>query len=132
MKRLMQSMLLTVLLTATPLCRLIRAQNLVASSSAIAKVKDDIAKRLRNGLTNVTVKLRNGKLLKGRLTQTSETMFTLKEEKTRNHHDISYVDVFKLSGSDGLSRGTKFGILTSILAGAGVIGILMSVRHTGP
>ena len=129
MKRLLQSMLLTVVLIAAPLSRLVRAQNLTASSSAFSRVKDDIAKRLKNGLTAVTVKLRNGSVLKGRITEKSETMFTLREDKTRNNHDISYVDVSRIRGSGRLSQGAKFGILTSILAGSVLLGALMSLKH---
>ena len=68
MKRLLQSTLLTLVLIAAPLSRLVRAQNLTASSAAFFRVKDDIAKRLRNGLTAVTVRLRNGNVLRGRIT----------------------------------------------------------------
>ena len=129
MNKLFQSMLLTFVLFYTPLSRLVSAQNLNAASSAFVRVKDDIGRRLKNGLTNVSVKLRNGKELKGRITQTSETMFTLREDKTRNNHDISYVDVFKIRGTGGLSQGAKLGILTSIISGAGVLGLLISLRH---
>jgi small nuclear ribonucleoprotein (snRNP)-like protein len=128
MKRLLQSMLLTLVLIAAPLSRLVRAQSLAASSSAFARVKDDIGKRLKDGLTNVTVKLRNGTVLKGRITEKSETMFTLREAKTRNNRDISYVDVSRIRGG-GLSRGAKFGILTSIIAGSVLLGALMSLKH---
>jgi small nuclear ribonucleoprotein (snRNP)-like protein len=124
-------MLLTLVLIVTPLCRLVRAQQLAAGSVAISKVKADVAKRLKNGFANVTVKLRNGSELRGRITQTSETMFTLKEDKTRNHRDISYVDVFRIKGG-GLSQGAKFGILTSIITGSVVLGILMSLKSPAP
>jgi small nuclear ribonucleoprotein (snRNP)-like protein len=127
MKKLLQSTLLTLVLIVTPLCRLVRAQQLAASAAAMSKVKADIAKRLKNGFTNVTIKLRNGSELRGRITQTSETMFTLKEDKTRNRHDISYVDVFRIRGG-GLSQGAKLGILTSIISGSVVFGVLMSLK----
>jgi small nuclear ribonucleoprotein (snRNP)-like protein len=128
MKRLLQSTLLTLVLITAPLSRLVRAQSLSAGASAFARVKEDIARRLKKGMTNVTVKLRNGNVLKGRLTEKSETMFTLREDKTRNNHDISYVDVYKIKGSGELSRGAKFSILTSIIAGSGLLGLLMSLK----
>ena len=129
MKKLLQSTLLTVVMIAAPLTRLVRAQSLTASSAAFSRVKDDIAKRLKNGLTAVTVRLRNGNVLKGRVTAKSETMFTLREDKTRNNRDISYVDVSKIKESGTLSHGAKLGILTSIIGGSVLLGALMSLKH---
>jgi len=129
MKRLLHSTLLTLVMITAPLTRLARGQNLTAGSAAFARVKDDIAKRLKDGLTAVTVRLRNGDVLKGRITEKSETMFTLKEDKTRNNRDISYVEVSKINGSGRLSQGAKLGILTSIIGGSVLLGALMSLKH---
>jgi small nuclear ribonucleoprotein (snRNP)-like protein len=128
MKRLLQSALLTFMLIVAPLSRLVRAQNLTESTSAFAKIKTDIIKRLKDGLTNVTVKLRNGSELKGRITQRSETMFTLREDKTLHNRDIGFGDVSRIR-SGRLSQGAKLSILTSIIAGSVVLGALMSLKN---
>ena len=97
---------------------------------AAVKIKTDIARRLRNAKANVTVKLRNGSELKGRITLAAENMFTLRE-KTGTNRDISYVDVMKVKGQ-GLSKGAKFGILTAIVSGALIIGALISLKNFDP
>ena len=104
--------LLMLALTFSTVRRAAVAQQQVTDPSVV-RIKTDIAKRLRNEKTNVTVRLRNGSELKGRITQAAENMFTLKE-KTGTQRDISYTDVTKVKGR-GLSKGAKFGILTGIL-----------------
>jgi len=131
MKRLLQSALLTFMLIVAPLSRLARAQNLSENTSAFTKIKADIAKRLKNGLTSVTVRLRNGSELKGRITQRSETMFTLREDKTWHNRDISFDDVSRIR-SGRLSQGAKLSILTSIIAGSVLLGALMSLKNPQP
>lgn len=97
----------------------------------VERIKTDIARRFRDGKTNLTVRLRNGSELKGRLTQAAENMFTLREKKTGAQRDISYADVSRVSGQ-GLSKGAKFGILTGIVAGAVIIGALISLKNFDP
>jgi sRNA-binding regulator protein Hfq len=97
---------------------------------AVESIKIDIARRLRDAKTNVTVRLRNGSELKGRLTQAAENMFSIRE-KSGAHRDISYADVSRVRGQ-GLSKGAKFGILTGIIAGAVIIGALISLKNTDP
>ena len=48
----------------------------------VGKIKTDIARRFRDEKTNVTIRLRNGSELKGRITQAAENMFTLKEKNS--------------------------------------------------
>ena len=97
---------------------------------SVVKVRTDVERRLRDEKTNVTVRLRNGSELKGRITKAAENMFTIKE-KTGTQRDISYSDVRKVNGR-GLSKGAKFGILTGILAGAVIIGALVSMKNFDP
>ena len=99
------------------------------STAAIARMKTTIA-RLSNGGT-VTLTLRDGSKLKGRITQTAENMFTLKEANKRFSRDLHYTDVLKVN-TGGLSRGAKFGILTAIFTGAAVLGALISLKHSDP
>jgi len=121
-------LMLALILSSVPAAALAQQQ---LTGSSLAKLKTDIATRLRNAKTDVTVRLRNGSELKGRITQAAENMFTLKEKSTRSERTISYADVTKLSGR-GLSKGAKFGILTGIVAGAVIIGALISLKNIDP
>lgn len=106
------------------------AQQLSADPSVV-KIKTDIARRLRDEKTTVTVRLRNGSEVKGRITEAAENMFTVKEKKNGTRRDISYADVMKVNGRS-LSKGAKFGIITGIVAGAFIIGALISLRNFDP
>ena len=129
MNKLMPVLLMLALILA-PVPRSALAQQQL-TDPGVVKLKSDIARRLRNNKTNVTVRLRNGSELKGRITQAAENMFSLKEKNTGTQRDISYADVTKVNGR-GLSKGAKFGILTGILAGAVIIGALISLRNFDP
>ena len=97
----------------------------------VVKIKTDVARRIRTEQTLVTVRLRNGSELKGRITQAAENMFTLKEKNSGAHRDIAYEDVTKVKGN-GLSKGAKFGILTALVSGAVIIGALISLKRFDP
>lgn len=97
----------------------------------VVKIKTDVAGRIRTEKTLVTVRLRNGSELKGRITQAAENMFTLKEKNTGAHRDIAYEDVTRVKGN-GLSKGAKFGILTALVSGAVIIGALISLKKFDP
>jgi len=127
MSKLMSGVLMLVLVVF-PVRRAALAQQRLADSSVI-RIKTDIAKRLRDARTSVTVRLRDGSELKGRITQAAENMFTLKQKN--NQRDISYADVTKVKGQ-GLSKGAKFGILTGIISGAVIIGALISLKNFDP
>jgi len=131
MNKLLRSIPLAVMLILAPIGRIVRSQQLTASDADANRIKTEIVRRVKNQNPNVTIRLRNGNELKGRITGTSENMFTLKEESTRHHRDINFSDVVKVKGG-GLSRGAKFGILTGILAGSVLIGALMSLKHSDP
>ena len=128
MKKLMPVLLMFALALST-VPRVVFAQRLVKPTAV--KIKTDIARRLRDEKTNVSIRLRNGSELAGRITQAAENMFTLKENKTGANRHISYEDVMRLKGR-GLSKGAKFGILTGILAGAVIIGALISLKNLDP
>ena len=129
MKTLMPVLLMLALsLSVVPNAALAQ-QNLTTPS--VGKIKTDIARRLRDEKTDVTIRLRNGSELKGRITQAAENVFSLKEKKTGIKHDINYADVAKVQGK-GLSKGAKFGILTGILAGAVIIGAIVSMKNFDP
>ena len=120
---------LVLALVLSPVRRSALAQKLTEPGAE--KIKTNIVRRLRDEKTNVIVKLRNGSEVKGRITQAAENMFTLKENKTGTNRHISYEDVMRVKGR-GLSKGAKFGILTGILAGAVIIGALISLKNLDP
>ena len=122
--------LLTMVLVLCPVRRAALAQQKLTGSS-VERIKTEIARRFRDEKTNVTLRLRNGSELKGRITAAAENMFTLKERNTGFKRDINYLDVTKVKGQ-GLSNGAKFGILTGILAGAVIIGALISLKDFDP
>ncbi len=128
MNKLMSVLLMLALIPST-VRRAALAQQIV--DPTVATIKTDIARRLRSEKTNVTVRLRNGSELKGRITQAAENMFTLREKSTGTHRDLSYADVTKVKGR-GLSKGAKFGILTGIVTGAVIIGALISLKNFDP
>jgi sRNA-binding regulator protein Hfq len=129
MKKLMPLLLMLALVLA-PVPRAALAQQQL-TDPAVVKIKTDIARRLRDEKSSVTIRLRNGSELRGRITQAAQNMFTLKEKNTGAQRDISYADVTRVKGR-GLSKGAKFGILTAIVAGAVVIGALISLKDFDP
>ena len=127
MKKLMP-VLLVLALMLSPVRRAVLGQQL--TDPAAVRIKNDIARRLREARTNITVRLRSGTEVKGKITQAAENVFTLQDKKG-THRDISYAEVLKVNGI-GLSKGAKFGILTGIVAGAVIIGALISLKNFDP
>ena len=123
------SLSLTMALLWMSIGSIVSGQQQLTSSTAIARIKKAIVKRCNVG--TVTLTLRNGSKLKGRITQTAENMFTLKEANSRFSHDLHYADVLKVN-TGSLTRGAKFGILTSIFTGTVLLGALISLRHSDP
>ena len=125
----LMSVLLMLALILSPVAGRVFAQQL--TDPGVIKIKTDVTRRLRDDKANVTVRLRNGSELNGRITQAAENMFTLKEKKTGAQRDISYTEVTKVRGR-GLSKGAKLGILTGIITGAVIIGALISLKNFDP
>jgi len=70
------------------------------------KVKTDVESRLNKKEEHVKVKLRSGSQVKGRITQSSATGFTLVEDKTGSRTEIAYTDVSSVEGR-GMSKTKK-------------------------
>ena len=121
--------LLILMLMLSPIARAALAQQL--TDPGAVKIKADVVRRFRDEKRTVTLRLRNGSELTGRITQAAENWFSLKEKTTGAQRDISYADLTKVKGR-GLSKGAKFGILTGIIAGAVIIGALISLKHFDP
>lgn len=126
MRNLLRSIPLTLVLLLVPLTRMVRAQQLSPSQTTM---KNRLIKRANS---NVTIKLRNGTELRGRITGTSENMFRIKEDRSRFSRDINYDDVLQIKNGRGLSRGAKLGILTGIITGTVLIGLLVGMKHPEP
>jgi len=131
MNRLLGSFVMAIGLMLFPVAQLVCGQQQTNDATLQARVKAEIAKRVHSDKSRVTIKLLNGSELKGRITQASENMFTLRQDKTGSQRDISYAEVVNVRGQ-ALSRGAKFGILTAIVAGAVVIGALISLKNFDP
>lgn len=129
MNKLMPVILMLGLLVS-PLRRVVLAQQQLTDPD-VAKIKTEIVRRLRDKKTDVTVSLRNGSELKGRITEAAENRFILKATNNGTQRDLSYADVTRVKGR-GLSKGAKFGILTAIVAGAVIIGALVSMKNIEP
>ena len=130
MKKLL-SLPLALVLVVVSIGRTAFAQQRLTAPTMEARVKAEINKRRNGDQSHVTIELHNGSELKGWITQTSENMFTLREDRTRMHRDINYADVARVKGS-GLSKGAKLGILTAIITGVFVIGVLINQKHFDP
>ncbi len=74
------------------------------TASSISKIKANIQKRGTGEKKRVEVKMRDGKKLKGYLSQVGEDSFTLTDRKTNQSSVIAYRDVAKVKG--GLSGDT--------------------------
>ena len=129
MNKIMPVLLMLALIVSPVPKKAVAQQQL--TDPGVLRIKTDIARRMRIARTTVTVSLRNGSELKGRITQAAENMFTLKENNTGTQRDVSYADVTKVKGN-GLSKGAKFGILTGFIAGAVIIGALISLKNFDP
>ena len=84
--------------------------------NAETKAKAEVVDRLNKKETRVKVKLRNGSEIKGRITQTSESSFTLTDEKSGNRSDIAYTDVVNVEVR-GMSKKKKTFIAVGVAVG---------------
>ena len=113
MKRTLTTLFLAYALILSTFGPTARAQSTL---NAETKAKTEVVNRLNKKETRVKVKLRNGSEMKGRITQSSENIFTLTDEKTGNRSDIAYADVVNVEGR-GMSKKKK----TFIAIGAAVV-----------
>ncbi len=122
---------LALALVLVPLGPLARGQQHLTETTEAVKIKAEVAKRANNKKDRVKIKLRNGSEVKGRITQTSETSFTLTDEKTGARTDIGYDDVSKLQGR-GMSTAKKIGIAAAIGVGVLVIVVVVALKNFDP
>ena len=134
LQKLMVFALALILSLATP-GRVAYAQARSKDAAYTAMVKTEIAKRGTGKRARVAIKLHNGQELKGRIEQSNDSTFTLRDEKTGKSTSVAYSEV-KSVGGLGLSKGKKIGIIAALTMGvAGVViivGILDFKKNFNP
>jgi hypothetical protein len=91
------------------------------------KVKAEVESRFRKKEEHVKVKLRNGSEVRGRITQTSDTGFTVVDDKTHGSTQIAYADVSNVEGR-GMSKKKKTLIITAVVVGVGVTALALAIH----
>ena len=127
----LKSLALAFMLVLTPLAQVARAQTQTAASDQTAKIKAEVAKRIANKKNHVNIDLRNGDKLKGRLEQSDDNKFTLRQDKTGNTIEISYADVLKVKGQ-GLGTGAKIGIAVGVAAVVVAVVVVVALKNFDP
>ena len=88
------------------------------------KIKREVETRLRKKEEHVKVKLRSGSEVKGRITQTSDSGFTVVEDKTGGSSQIAYADVSDVEGR-GMSKKKKGFIIGAVVVGLAVTAVIL-------
>ena len=107
MKRIPTTLLLALTIVLAPFGPAIHGQQQATHASETTKA--EVERRLTKKEERVKVKLRDGSQVKGRITQTNDTGFTLTDEKTGSRTDLAYADVLNVEGR-GMSKTKKIGI----------------------
>jgi sRNA-binding regulator protein Hfq len=99
---------------------LISAQTNIADDAS-TKIKATVIKRGTGEKKRVTVKMLDGKKLKGYISQSGEDAFTVVDSKTKQSNTVAYRDVAKVENR--LSKGDKIalGIVIGVAATAAVV-----------
>lgn len=97
-------------------------------SAETAKIKSYLAERGNNPKSKFTIKLRDGRKIKGYIAERNTDDFVVAEAGTNNRMIISYEDVAKIKKS-GLSLGAKVGIAALIIGAVAVTVIAVGVKN---
>ena len=124
MKRIPTILFLALTIVLVPFGPAVRGQQRPDHAS---ETKAEVERRLSKKEERVKVKLRNGSQVKGRITQTSDTGFTLTDEKTGSRTDLAYADVLDVEGR-GMSKTKK--TLIGVGIGVGVFIALVAYALT--
>jgi small nuclear ribonucleoprotein (snRNP)-like protein len=98
-----------------------------AQDAATAKVKAQVAKHEQKR-DKVSVKLKDGSKLKGRITQRDDDAFTLTDTKSGATRSLTYTEVAQVKSTGGLSTWAKVGIAIGIGAAVTVAYVVISIR----
>ena len=91
------------------------------------KIKTEVETRLRKKEEHVKVKLRSGSEVRGRITQTSDTGFTVVDDKGGGRTEIAYADVSNIEGR-GMSKKKKTLIITAVVVGVAATAAILVVH----
>ncbi|MEN3327210.1 MAG: hypothetical protein V7638_2017 [Acidobacteriota bacterium] len=125
MKRTLTTLFLVHALVLSTLGPAARAQS---SLNAETKARAEVVERINKKETHVRIKLHNGSQLKGRIAQSSDTGFTLIDDKTGNRSDIAYADVVNVEGR-GMSKSKKTLIAVGVVVGVAIAVIAYGITH---
>jgi hypothetical protein len=78
--------------------------------SQTAKVKAEIEKRHASNHANITLTMKDGRKVKGRILGVHQDSFDFYDRSTGNASTITFSDVKKVGGV-GMSKGAKIGLL---------------------
>ncbi len=92
-----------------------------------AKIRNDLTKRGSGEKSKVTVKLRDGREVKGYIAELNADDFVVANSKTNQRETIKYADALKVKKS-GLSLGAKIGIGVGVLIAVGVFVVLAAKK----
>ncbi|HET6976723.1 MAG TPA: hypothetical protein VFI24_10400 [Pyrinomonadaceae bacterium] len=92
------------------------------------KVKAEVESRITKKEEHVKVKLRSGSEVKGRITQSSDSGFTVIEDKSGSRTEIAYADVSNVEGR-GMSKTKKTAIGLGIGAGVFIALVAYALTH---
>jgi len=101
-----------------------------SAPAAETKFKTEVVNRFNKKEVRVKVKLRNGSEVKGRITQTNDSGFSLTDEKTGSRTDIAYTDVLNVEGR-GMSKTKKIAMGIGIGAGVLIAVVAYAITHLG-
>jgi hypothetical protein len=126
MKRIPTILFLALTIVLAPFGPAVCGQQQSAHTSDTTKA--EVERRLSRKEERVKVKLRNGSQVKGRITKTSDTGFTLADEKTGSRTDLTYADVLNVEGR-GMSKTKKIAIGVGIGVGAFAALLAYAIIH---
>ncbi|HQU86566.1 MAG TPA: hypothetical protein PKY59_25770 [Pyrinomonadaceae bacterium] len=90
------------------------------------KVKTEISKLGTGTDAKVKVKLKNGKTIKGYITETNAESFVVRNEKSGTNVEVAYSNAKQVKGNN-LSKGTIIGISLGIAVG--IIILIFAARN---
>ena len=124
--------LLASMLVSVPPVRVVLAQPQASDPENVARIRSEVARRVRTKKTRVKIILLNGAELKGTIDQADDSMFRINQDKTGKSIEMAYRDVEKVKGRGGLSTFAKVGIVAgAALVVFGIVAVV-ALRNFNP
>lgn len=99
----------------------------INDNAETAKIKAYLAKRGNNPKSKFTIKLRDGRKIKGYIAELNTEDFVIADSQTNNRQKILYADAAKINKS-GLSPGAKIGIAALVVGVVAVIVVAAGIK----